>query len=155
MGTDVSPRDGARLAWCGSWRTGRSAARSRNFGEVERLEQSAREGELARNEAGERVRVWAVLKRNMGCVGRRRGWGSRRACTLVHGGSRGRQNLQGGPTMQRGGAGAWRKTIHRADETVPRGRDRKGGRERAGDRRRQPGPTGQRERERARKRNHR
>jgi hypothetical protein len=58
----------------------------------ERREQSAREGELARNEARERERVWAVLKRELGCVGRRRDRGSRRVCALVHGGSRGRRS---------------------------------------------------------------
>jgi hypothetical protein len=36
----------------------------------ERREQSAREGELARIETGERERVRAMLKRELGCVGR-------------------------------------------------------------------------------------
>jgi hypothetical protein len=54
--------------------------------------QSAREGELARNEAREREWVWAVLKKELGCVGRRRGRGSQRACALVHGGSQGRRS---------------------------------------------------------------
>jgi hypothetical protein len=44
---------------------------------------------LVRNEVGERERVRAVLKRELGRVGRQRGRGSRRACALVHGGSRG------------------------------------------------------------------
>jgi hypothetical protein len=57
------------------WRAGRSAEWPQNSGERERREQSAREGELARNGAGERVRVRAVLKRELGCVGRRRGSG--------------------------------------------------------------------------------
>jgi hypothetical protein len=50
-------------------------------------EQSTREGELARNETGERERVWAVLRRELGGVGRQHGRGSRRACVLVHDGS--------------------------------------------------------------------
>jgi hypothetical protein len=78
------------VAWRGFWRAGRSAARSLNSGEAERREQSAREGELVRNESGEGVR--AVLKRELGCVGRQRGRGSRRACALVHGGLRGRRS---------------------------------------------------------------
>jgi hypothetical protein len=51
------------VAWRGIWRAGRSAARPRDSGKAERREQSASEGELARNEAGERVQVRAVLKR--------------------------------------------------------------------------------------------
>jgi hypothetical protein len=52
---------------------------------------SARESELARNEAEERERVRAMLKTELGCVDRRRGRGSWRVCALVHDGSRGRQ----------------------------------------------------------------
>jgi hypothetical protein len=55
------------------WRARRSVEWPQNSGE--RREQSAREGELARNGAGERVRMHAVLKRELGCVGRRRGSG--------------------------------------------------------------------------------
>jgi hypothetical protein len=51
-----------------------------------------RECVLVRNEAGERERVRAVLKRELGHVGRQHGRGSRRACALVHGGSRGRRS---------------------------------------------------------------
>jgi hypothetical protein len=40
-------------AWCGFWRIGWPARRAWNSGEAERREQSAREGELARNGAGE------------------------------------------------------------------------------------------------------
>jgi hypothetical protein len=39
---------------------------ARNSGERERREQSMREGELARSEVGQRVRGWAVLKRELG-----------------------------------------------------------------------------------------
>jgi hypothetical protein len=74
------------VAWRGLWRAGRSTTRPRDSGEAERREQSTREGELARNEAGERVRVRAVLKRELGCVSRRHGRGSWCACALVHGG---------------------------------------------------------------------
>jgi hypothetical protein len=45
---------------------------------------------------GEEVRVRAVLKKELGCMGGRRGRGSRCACAsarvLVHGGARGRQS---------------------------------------------------------------
>jgi hypothetical protein len=98
-----------RAAWRNFWWPGRSASWPTNSGECERREQSAREGELARNEEGERVRVRAVLKRDLGCMGRRRGWGSRCGCVLVHGGSWGRQSWQGGPTAQLGKTGVWRK----------------------------------------------
>jgi hypothetical protein len=58
-------------------------------GEVERRGQSARESEAVRTGTGERVRARAVLKKDLGCVGGRRGRGSRRACAsvrvLVHG----------------------------------------------------------------------
>jgi hypothetical protein len=80
------------VAWRGSWWIGWPARRARNSGEAERRDQSAREGELARNGAGERVQVRAVLKRELGCVGRRRGRGSQRACALVHGSLRGRRS---------------------------------------------------------------
>jgi hypothetical protein len=40
----------------------------------------AREGEAVRNGTGERVRARAVLKKELGCVGGRRGQGSQRAC---------------------------------------------------------------------------
>jgi hypothetical protein len=45
------------VAWRGFLRAGRPAAQPRNFGKVERREQSVREGELAQNKAGEGVRV--------------------------------------------------------------------------------------------------
>jgi hypothetical protein len=59
--------------------------------------------------------VRAVLKKELGCVGRRRGQGSQCACAsarvLVHGGARGRRSSQGGPTAQREGAGARRERL--------------------------------------------
>jgi hypothetical protein len=81
---------------------------------------------------------------------RRRGWGSRRAYALVHGGSWGRWSWQVCPTAQRGAAGAWRERLgvltkwaHEAeieegrvdeqvtsvDNPVPLSRGRKRGRE--------------------------
>jgi hypothetical protein len=80
------------VAWRDLWRVGWPARRERNSSEAERREQCAREDELAQNEVGERVRVRAVLKRELGCVGRRRGRESRCACALVHDGSRGRRS---------------------------------------------------------------
>jgi hypothetical protein len=78
------------VAWRGFWRAGRLARQARFTGEVERRGQSAREGEAVRNGTGERVRARAVLKKELGCVGRRRGRGSRHARVsarvLVHGG---------------------------------------------------------------------
>jgi hypothetical protein len=49
---------------------------------------TAAECESGRNGAGEGKRVRVGLKRDLGGVGRRRGQGSRHACTLVSGGSR-------------------------------------------------------------------
>jgi hypothetical protein len=111
MGTDVLPRDGARgglARLLAGWMAGTGA---RNSGEAEQREQSVREGKLARNGVGERVRVRAGLKRELGCVGRRRGQGSRCACALVHDGLRGRRSWQGSPTAQQGGAGAQRERL--------------------------------------------
>jgi hypothetical protein len=74
----------------------------------------------------------AGLKRELGCVGRRCGWGSQRACTLVHDGSRGRRSSQGGPTTQRERERerAHGETVQRADRTGPRDREGKRARER-------------------------
>jgi hypothetical protein len=139
------------VAWRGLWRAGRSAARPRDSGKAERREQSAREGELARNEAGERVRVRAVLKQELGCMGRRRGRGSRLACvrsTAVCG--------EGGAdrAVPRHNEGEWARVemAHRTDKTGPRGRDREGGAG-EGDWRQHTDPTGQREGERTGERN--
>jgi hypothetical protein len=117
------------VAWRGSWRTGRSAPRLRNSGEVELREQSAREGELARNEAWERVRVQAVLKRELECMGRRRGRDLDvhvRWSTAV----RGEGGTNRAVPQQSEGEWARGEVAHRADEMDPRGRDRKGAHER-------------------------
>jgi hypothetical protein len=57
------------VAWHGFRRAGWPTRRARNFGEHERREQNTREGELAQNEAGEKERVWVVLKRELGVCG--------------------------------------------------------------------------------------
>jgi hypothetical protein len=87
MGTDVSPRGKAqgRLARrLAGWVTDMAGAGLRRG-------QSARESGTVRNGTRERVRVRAVLKKELGCVGGRSGRGSRRACVsahvLFHGGS--------------------------------------------------------------------
>jgi hypothetical protein len=49
-------------------------------------------GRCERNQAGERERVRAGLKKELGQVGRRCSRASRRACALVSGGSRGRRS---------------------------------------------------------------
>jgi hypothetical protein len=69
-----------KKAWRGSWRPRRLARRVLYSGGRWRSWQSAREGERGRNEIGEREQVWAVLKREMGRVGRRRGRSSQHAC---------------------------------------------------------------------------
>jgi hypothetical protein len=55
------------VVWRGFRRAGWPPRRTRNSGEGEQQEQSVRDVELARNEAGERERLWAVLKRELGC----------------------------------------------------------------------------------------
>jgi hypothetical protein len=93
------------------------------------------------------VRVRAVLKREPGCVGGRRGRGSRRACVHAAGPRRvaGKAELTGGVPRRSEREQAHDKTVQRADKTGPRGREGKG---RAGEGNwgRQSGPTGQRER---------
>jgi hypothetical protein len=92
MGTGASPRGGARGGLARLPADGRLARRARVSGEVERRGQSAREGKDVRNGMGKRVRVRAVLKKELGCVGGQRCRGSRRACAsarvLVHSGRR-------------------------------------------------------------------
>jgi hypothetical protein len=111
-----------------------------------------REGKAVRNGTGERGRARAVLTMELGCVGGRRGRGSRCACAsapvLVHGGCG-----EGGvdrvvPRRSERESGHAGVTVWRTDDADPRGR---GGEGRAGEGnwRRQPGPTGQREGERA------
>jgi hypothetical protein len=92
MGMDVSPRgepQGRLARLLAGWMAGMAA---QNSDEAEQRGQIVREGELAQNGAESECGVWAVLKRELGCVGKRRGRGSRRACALVHGGPRGRRS---------------------------------------------------------------
>jgi hypothetical protein len=128
MGTDVLPRDGARGGLARLLAGWMASTGARNSGEAEQREQSAREGKLARNGVGERVRVRAGLKRELGCVGRRRGQGSRCACALVHDGLRGRRSWQGSPTAQRGGAGAQRERLGVLTKRVCEAEIERGGR---------------------------
>jgi hypothetical protein len=55
----------------------------------------AREGERGRNEAGERERVWAGLKKELGRMGRRHGWSSRHAWARGSGRFAGKAELTG------------------------------------------------------------
>jgi hypothetical protein len=65
------------VAWRDFWRAGRPTARPRISGEHERRWQSAREGASVWNEAGERERVQARVKKELGRVDERRGWSPR------------------------------------------------------------------------------
>jgi hypothetical protein len=91
--------------------------------------------------------VWVVLKRELGCVGRRRGWGSRRACAGPWWFA-GKEELTGRSHDAERGSGRAGETAHRANEADPRGREGKG-HAGEGDWRSQTVPTGQREGERA------
>jgi hypothetical protein len=108
-----------------------------------------------RNGTGKRVQARVVLKKELGCVGGRRGRGSGRACVsacvLVHGG-RGEGGADRAVPRHSERERESRRvgvTVRRSDEVGPRGR---GGEGRAGEGNwhRQSGPTGQREGERAR-----
>jgi hypothetical protein len=77
------------------------------------------------------VQVRAVLKKELGCVGMRRGWGSRRACASA--GPRQdaeKAELIGGSHGTVRGNGRTGETVQRADKAGPRGRE---GEERAGE----------------------
>jgi hypothetical protein len=90
--------------------------------------------------------VRAGLKRELGCVGRRHGRGSRHARAGPQW-FMGKAELTGRSHGAARGSGRTGGTVHRADRTGPRGRE---GKRRAGegDWCRQNGPTGQRERRR-------
>jgi hypothetical protein len=129
-------------AWRGFWRVGWPAQRAWNSGEAEWREQSAREGEIARNGAGERVRVRAGLKRELGVHGQTT-WLGISACVRA-----GPRRIAGKAKLTGRSHGAERerervhdKTVHRADRTGLRGREGKG-RVSEGDWCRQNGPTG-------------
>jgi hypothetical protein len=106
------------VSWRGFRRARWPPRRARNSSKRERREQSAREGELARNEVGDRERVWLVLKRELGCVGRRRDRGTRRACA---GSQRfaGKAELTARSHGAERGSGHAREMTHRANETGP------------------------------------
>jgi hypothetical protein len=105
------------------------------------------------NGMGERVWARAVLKKELGCVGGRRGRGSRHACAsarvMVHDGRGEGGADRAVPRRSERESGSAGVTVRRTDEAGPRGRGREG-RARGGNWRRQPGPTGQGEGERAR-----
>jgi hypothetical protein len=77
------------------------------------------------------MRVRALLKRELGCMGGQRGLGSRRACARA--GPRrgvGKVELTGGSHGAARGNGCAGEMVQRADEAGPRGRE---GEERVGE----------------------
>jgi hypothetical protein len=99
----------------------------------------AREGEAVRNGTGELVRARAVLKKELGCVGGRRGQGSQRACAsarvFVHGRCGEGRADRAVPRRSERESGSTGVIVWCTDEAGPRSRGVRG--------RRQPAPTAQ------------